>query len=933
MIQMININKNLKQDMPSKLKEWAREAGGLAIILFFAYSVFYILWSKFYWGGEGGIKLISHLTQISASVLISTFALRIVSQEYIDRKTRQAWLLITIAFFLQSISEVSRLLYAYTFDLTPFASPADTPYLLFYPILLCGLISLPHSRKTNGERIRDWLDASTIVVGGGMVLWYFILNPLALIKEDSFRQTIAYLAYPLCYLMTLLCIATILLKRQEKHYSAKALLLALTLSFVADTAYCTSSLQSTYLHGGFFDALRLISYWFFAFGAHLKYLEEKEPVTTDDLKQSQNAAKRKLSLLPYVSIVFSYCILLFAANKRWSDTDRVMLNILIICAVILTTLIITRQILDFYFDLRLIGENSPQQIEERFRSLVQNSSDVIAIVSPDAKIQYVSPSVERVFGYPPEDLLNKKLFDYLHPEDKTKMKSLLILSATQPNSTNTNQLRFIHSNGNWCYVENVSINLLHDANINGIVITIRDITTRKYLEDQLTQQAFHDPLTKLANRILLKDRIEHALKRSNRKLDSVVVLFLDLDNFKTVNDSLGHAAGDLLLIEVAKRLCECLRTEDTAARLGGDEFAVLLEDVDDIETAEVVARRIIESLQSGFCIGGKEVFVNTSIGITTSFSNDTADALLRTADVAMYTAKSNGKGHYEVFTPSMHDEVMNRLELEADLRRALEREEFKVFYQPILDIQTNRLSGMEALIRWEHPERGLVSPIGFIQLAEEMGLIVSIGRWVLFEACKQMKIWQDKYQMPLNITVNLSGRQFQQHNFDQEVADVIAKTDLPPETLVVEITESVMIQNTEETLRKLNRLKTLNINLAIDDFGTGYSSLSYLQRFPIDILKIDKSFIDMMGRDQNDLALVRAIIALGHTLKLKTVAEGIETIQQKEVLQMLGCEYGQGYLFSKPINAEAIDSLLTKQFDKTKPFIVSSESYTQSLLT
>lgn len=432
-------------------------------------------------------------------------------------------------------------------------------------------------------------------------------------------------------------------------------------------------------------------------------------------------------------------------------------------------------------------------------------------------------------------------------------------------------------------------------------------------EERLAYQAYHDPLTDLSNRIRFQERVTQALSRSEGRADTVAVLFLDLDDFKTVNDSLGHQEGDRLLVAAASRLLNATRGSDTVARLGGDEFAVLLENVRSESDMLTVAARISHALRAPFALEGKEVFVAASIGIARATAGVTTDELLRNADAAMYAAKTRGKGQYAIFEPSMHAAIVARLELEADLRRAVSHDEFRLLYQPIVELATGRLVGMEALLRWEHAERGVVLPHDFVPFAEEVGLIVPIGRWVLREACRQAAAWRREFpEHPVSVTVNLSGRQLREVSLPHDVRTALAESGLPGTALVLEITESVLMQDTEAALLKLQALKALGVSLAIDDFGTGYSSLGYLQRFPIDILKIDRSFVEAIGLEGASPALARAIIALGDSLEMRTVAEGIEREEQVQALRAMRCELGQGYRFAAPLPAEGARELLER---------------------
>ncbi|MEY2457150.1 MAG: hypothetical protein QOK06_2244, partial [Acidimicrobiaceae bacterium] len=448
--------------------------------------------------------------------------------------------------------------------------------------------------------------------------------------------------------------------------------------------------------------------------------------------------------------------------------------------------------------------------------------------------------------------------------------------------------------------------------IVGRVWSFRDISEHKRLESELAHQAFHDSLTSLPNQALFRDRLDHALARAERVRSNLAVLFIDLDNFKTVNDSLGHTVGDQLLVAVTERLQGCLRQADTAARLGGDEFVVLLEDIDGNASASEVADRIIGSLARPFVIAGKEVFIGASIGVSFGAPGAGSDQLLRNADLAMYTAKVRGRGRSEVFEPKMHHAAVERLEVEADLRRACERNEFVVHYQPIVAIGTGALCGVEALVRWQHPTRGLLSPATFISLAEETGMIVEIGRYVLFTACEQVRRWQLEldWGSSLFVSVNLAPRQLVDPALVNDAALAIGSSGIAPDDLILEITESSMMHDPDTTVGRLTELKALGVRLAVDDFGTGYSSLSYLQRFPIDILKIDQSFVAGIDGDAEDSALARAIVRLAQTLQLTAIAEGVETQPQLDRLRDLGCEYAQGYHLCRPQDAESIGAVL-----------------------
>jgi diguanylate cyclase (GGDEF)-like protein/PAS domain S-box-containing protein len=549
--------------------------------------------------------------------------------------------------------------------------------------------------------------------------------------------------------------------------------------------------------------------------------------------------------------------------------------------------------------------------EERFRSLVQNSVDVNMVVRADGTIAYESAAAERVLGVGPDERLNDSALEVIHPEDRVFAERLFADVMRTPGAQVSGEMRVRHADGSWRFIEAVLKNLLDDPAVGGVVVNYRDVTARKGLEEELRRQAFHDSLTGLANRALFADRLEHALARTHRFGQSIAVLFIDLDDFKTVNDSLGHGEGDHLLIAVAERLVGAMRAGDTIARMGGDEFAVLIEDPVEAEAPLAVARRLLAALEAPFERGAKELFVHASVGVATSTSrSQSADELLRDADVSMYMAKSNGKNRVELFVPSMHEAALARFALKADLERAVERGEFALVYQPIMHLATGQVAGVEALLRWHHPRRGLVGPTEFIPVAEETGLIIRLGRWVLEQACSQARAWDEETSTPLTMSVNVSARQVQAPGFVDDVAQVLATTGLAPARLTLELTESVLMQDVEQTSSTLDALKALGVRLAIDDFGTGYSSLTYLDRFPIDELKIDRSFVSTMTTGPDQSALVRSILKLGETLHLETVAEGIEQADQLAELKTLGAGLGQGYYFAEPLTPDALSVFL-----------------------
>jgi diguanylate cyclase (GGDEF)-like protein/PAS domain S-box-containing protein len=561
-------------------------------------------------------------------------------------------------------------------------------------------------------------------------------------------------------------------------------------------------------------------------------------------------------------------------------------------------------------EARCAAEQALVESERRFRALVENSSDGIALVDDAGMMKYSSPSTHRLLGYTDEELKDRSLLDFIETDDLELIALRYGDFLDHPGADARGEIRFHHKDGGMRWFEGVATNLVNDSSVKAIVVNYRDITERKLAERQLERLAYRDSLTGLPNRFLFHDRLGHSLDQARRRARRLALMYIDLDRFKLVNDTLGHAVGDKLLQAVAKRLQQSLRADDTIARLGGDEFAVLLPEIDRPEDAARVGYKLLAAMREPFSVDGHDLYATASIGIST-FPDDGEDVgtLLKNADSALYRSKELGRNAVQLFANSMNAKYKERLELELSLHRALERQEFELHYQPLYDRATERIRSFEALLRWRRPGSGLASPDEFIKLAEETRLIIPIGEWVLRTACVQLRQWLDD-GLDVHMAVNLSAHQIQQPRFINLVHDIIEETGIPADHLELEMTESAAMQNLEWTLSVLDQLRSLGARLAVDDFGTGQSSLVYLKRFPLSTVKMDREFLRDVRKNTNDAAILSAIIQLGHSLGLYVIAEGIETVEDLEMLESEGCDGMQGYLFSRPIPAQQVPGYL-----------------------
>ncbi len=887
----------------------ARWTGALAAGLFIYIPIALLLTFA---DGTGGpaleiFKLFSDFPASLGSAVLATFAALRATEPAVKR----TWTFLAASIGVYTVGNLLNSIY-WLFGIDPFPSVGDVFFLGFYPLLFTAIFVAVRAAAVRVQWGRLALDATILMLGFGAFFWFFVIAPAAAADRDP--DVIKYvLSQSYIALNCLMLLAFgILLMHAGAGSIARRTLVLLTVGFsamsIADIVWAMAKVTGTYLPGGLSDALYLSCYAWLVAAA-------REQLRGAPLARQEPSAfgSALVQGMPYVAMLVSFLVLVYVESSSMSSPATAMTVIIFA----LTLLVMLRQGVMSRDDALLRERRAAGIVEARYASLIKNASDVIMIADVDGRLRFASPAAERTFGMHPDDLVGRNLLDFWGEADRERLAAFLAeVASTQGRSVGP--VEVVAGNGSRrSTLESVGSNLLDDPAIAGLALNFRDVSERKALEEQLRQLAFHDPLTLLANRSLFRNRVQHALTLAQRSRQRVAVLFLDLDNFKNVNDSLGHDAGDRLLQAAAQRLVKSTRPSDTVARLGGDEFAILLEGISESAGVERVAATITRSFDEPLQLDGSDTYMAASIGIAFSQPGDDTEQLLRNADIAMYNAKAAGKARFVVFQPRMQEQLRERLRLEEDINLALERGEFFLEYQPVVDLARRELLGVEALVRWNHPDHGLVMPGAFIAAAEESGQIIELGRWVLAEACRAVRSWRDSIVAGdgLRVAINVSGRHLQHADLVADVRAALDASGLEPENLVIELTESTIMHNTEVNLERFRELKALGVRLAIDDFGMGYSSLSYLHRFPIDILKIDRSFVGRLTEQDDGPELARAVVMLGETRGLETVAEGVEHEEQVAKLLERGCVAAQGFLFARsaPLKDVAAMSFATRR--------------------
>ncbi|HJS90654.1 MAG TPA: EAL domain-containing protein [Steroidobacteraceae bacterium] len=859
--------------------------------LLIVFAIYVAIGAAWMLSGAGGAQVIYYvglfykmLAELLAIIVAGATARRMVSGP-----VRSAWWSLTAGLALYLIGDVIGLAY-WQLGRDPFPGPSDFFYCAWYLPLAAAALWLIRSAAMRVPWAQLSLDTAIFVVGFGAFFWFLVVQPAAIHADLGVLKEALSEAYLALDSFCLLLFGVLLLTGSGNAGGWRIPLLLLTgfaTMFLGDIFWSLAKVRGYYLPGGVQDVLYLACYLPMAIAGR-----EQIRATTMPARETSRASGALARSMPYAAMAAAFLVLVYVSGGGLGGQATLMLGIVFA----LTLLLMFRQAVVL------------RMAEEHYASLVANASDVIMIIGTDGVVRFASPAATRTLGMKPEQITGKSLAELWGGEDGERLRSFLDeIARTTSGVVGPVELRSERAGR---VIEGVGSNLSDDPAVRGLALNFRDISERKVLEEKLRQLAFHDPLTLLANRNLFRDRVEQALTRAQRGESHAAVMFLDVDNFKNINDSLGHDAGDRLLQAVAQRIVQTSRPADTVARLGGDEFGVLLQGIRTAGEVQRIADTLIESLGAPFLLDGREVRVTASVGVAFSAIDSSAKALLSNADLAMYHAKAAGKNRHVSFQPQMQTLLHERVRLETDVGRALAREEFFLEYQPIVDLGSRALLGVEALVRWRHPEAGVLMPASFIHVLEECGQIAALGRWVLKRACRDICAWRPSIAgaCGLRLAVNISGRHLQHGALAKDVLDALEASGFEAGNLVIELTESTMMYNTEVNLQRFHRLKALGVKLAIDDFGTGYSSLSYLNRFPIDILKIDRSFVNGLTSSDDGPDLARAVITLGETLGLDTVAEGVELEPQVAALLELGCVAGQGFLFSPARSLEQLSA-------------------------
>ncbi|GII00061.1 putative bifunctional diguanylate cyclase/phosphodiesterase [Planobispora takensis] len=872
-----------------------------------ALAVFGAGWFVFNVGSPSGAPLVAWALSALCCSLAALACVRVARFPDLAAPTRMFWRHFAVTLTVAVLALASNAYDALAGPQAPtqrVSGLTTALYLTAVTVFLWALLRLPVTRRSREAWLTLGLDAGVVVLAAGLFAWYFMLrgsSELALTTGSDLTAVaiITLGGIDILAAVKLALTGTGPMDRGVLWIMGLAVLVGAGGGALMPLMQASPHITTTHL------SIPIIAF--------LVAVAAERQLRASGTGTARRAARRRpFSLLPYAAIAATDVLLLVST---WNAGQEIRL--VVAGSIALTGLVVVRQITAFYDNASLLARLDASMLElsrheQRFRSLVQNSSDVITVTAMDGTYTYISPSFESVLGHPADFYIGRTLREFTHPQDLPILQDMRDRLARDPGLTVTCQARMRHVDGSWRWLEVVATNRVDDPSVQGIVGNTRDITETRRAQDELAHQATHDALTRLANRTLFTRRAAEALAEAGTR--GVALALVDLDDFKAINDRLGHAVGDALLTVVADRLRRCVRPGDTVARLGGDEFAVLLRDASPQETCRV-AGEILATLRTPISAQGHDMLVQASIGLVDGAEGMDASELLRRADVAMYAAKEQGKSRSVRYSADMDDRAAEDARLGADLLQAmLSQDQLFLLYQPVVRLPHGDIAGVEALIRWRHPERGLVSPVEFIPVAERNGMIVQLGDWVLREACRQMAEWRRLHGdgAPSRVGVNVSARQLREPAFARTVADVLAETGLRPDDLLVEITETAVFDD-GPAVETVAAIQALGVAIALDDFGTGHSSLGLLRTCPVDVLKVDKLFVEEVTGTAEQAAIATSLAQIAQALGLRAVAEGVETPAQAMRLYQMGYRLAQGYHFSRPLSAEDLGGLLAAE--------------------
>jgi diguanylate cyclase (GGDEF)-like protein/PAS domain S-box-containing protein len=779
----------------------------------------------------------------------------------------------------------------------PFPSLADVFHLASLPPILFGVLSMLRRQKA-GRDVLASFEAAIVTIAGGLLTWLVVIEPYISNSDLPLVEKVWAALFPLIDMLLVAAGFRLLFGFGSRTASLWLLSGGFVGLVVHDTLYGWAQLSDDYRPGGPITAIAIVTCGVLGCAAlHPSMANELEDGSaTFVIRPPRIVALSAVALIPLTVLVA------LTAAEGISKTTRVVTAVSTVAVFVLA-------LARMWGLLGTVRALTERRGHDRLAAMVEHSTDIVALIDTDGAVQYASPGLLSTLGHRPEDWRGRPLVDLVANDDRAAVRSELerVVRLGQGHTVEF-EATMVRVDGLRRQAHATIANLVGGDAVDGIVVTLRDITEQRELERQLSHRAFHDQLTGLANRALFLDRMDHALRVHRPNSDPVIVLFVDLDDFKAVNDALGHGVGDMLLRAIADRIRDAVGTGDTPARLGGDEFAVLLEDLGGVERALDIAQDVLESLREPVSVGGYELTVLASIGLAVASEGMSTTSLLRDADIAMYEAKRGGKGQIRIFDPTMRHQATRHLEYRTDLGQALEQNQLRLVYQPIIDLRAGQVVGAEAFVRWRHPVRGEISPQEFLPIAERSGLIVSIGRWIIDEACRVAATWQAAgFRM---LSINMSAAQLRDPEFVEHVERSLLKHGLDANRLMLEFKESLLVDDSGLVSSELDRLRALGVRLAIDDFGTGYCSLAHLRRFPVEMVKIDQSFVRELGESPYGGTLAHTILQMTESLGLASLAEGIETEEQLAHLRRLGCQFGQGYLLSSPLESSALSARL-----------------------